>query len=120
MKNIRALLLALLLTGPMACPSVTAALAPDWSAWRGPTADGQAAAGQTVPTKWSETENVVWRAPIRGREKGDKDFFASPAMAGTLVYATSLSGVTSVFEATPQHYKLRHPDPHGKKAGIGK
>src|SRR5262245_2610700 len=28
----------------------------DWPAWRGPTRDGIAAAGQNPPTQWSETE----------------------------------------------------------------
>ena len=41
-----------------------------------------------------------------GGRRSTRIFFASPVMAGTLVYATSLRGMTSVFEATPQHYKL--------------
>ncbi len=57
-----------------------AAASGDWPAWRGPTADGQAAAGQTVPVKWSETENVIWRAPIRGRGH------SSPTVVGNRVY----------------------------------
>lgn len=52
----------------------------DWPAWRGPTADGQAAPGQKVPTRWSETERVLWRAPIRGRG------FSSPTVVGNRIY----------------------------------
>ncbi|MBI4625384.1 MAG: hypothetical protein HY736_19465 [Verrucomicrobia bacterium] len=37
-------------------------------------------------------------------------------LAGPLVYATSLSGVTSVFEATPQHYKLIAQNQLGNEA----
>lgn len=55
----------------------------DWPAWRGPTRDGHAAAGQTPPLKWSETENVVWRTPIRGRGHG------SPTVVGDRVYVAT-------------------------------
>ncbi len=71
-----ALLLAALLT-PL---SAAAAAGNDWPAWRGPTGDGHAAAGQNVPVKWSETENVVWRTPIRGRGH------SSPTVVGNRVY----------------------------------
>ncbi|WP_202921285.1 PQQ-binding-like beta-propeller repeat protein [Anatilimnocola aggregata] len=37
-----------------------------WNQYRGPNADGTSAA-TGLPTKWSETENVKWRAPIRGK-----------------------------------------------------
>lgn len=56
------------------------AAASDWPGWRGPTADGQADARQTVPVKWSETENVVWCAPVRGRGHG------SPTVVGDRIY----------------------------------
>jgi outer membrane protein assembly factor BamB len=55
----------------------------DWPAWRGPTRDGQAAPDQKVPEKWSETENVIWRAPIRGRGH------SSPIVVGDRVYLTT-------------------------------
>ncbi len=44
--------------------------AADWPAWRGPTGDGHAAAGQKLPVKWSESENVLWKAEVRGRGHG--------------------------------------------------
>jgi outer membrane protein assembly factor BamB len=55
----------------------------DWPGWRGPTHDGQAPAGQKPPTTWSETEKVVWRAPIRGRGH------SSPTVVGNRVYLTT-------------------------------
>lgn len=55
-------------------------LANDWPAWRGPTRDGQAAPGQNLPVKWSETEHVVWKAEVRGRGHG------SPIVVGDLVF----------------------------------
>lgn len=70
--------LALTLTSARAATGVG-----DWPGWRGPTADGHAAAGQTVPVKWSETENVIWRAPIRGRGH------SSPTVVGNRVYVAT-------------------------------
>ena len=54
--------------------------AKDWPAWRGPTRDGIAASGQTPPTQWSETENVLWKVPIPGRGHG------SPTVVGDRIY----------------------------------
>ena len=54
--------------------------AADWPAWRGPTRDGIAAPGQTPPVHWSETNNVLWKAPIPGRGHG------SPTVVGDRVY----------------------------------
>lgn len=72
----------------IATHSVRAAPAPDWPAWRGPTNDGHAAAGQTVPVKWSESEKVIWRAPIRGRGH------SSPSIAGPRIYLTTADPAT--------------------------
>lgn len=56
----------------------------DWPAWRGPSGDGIAAAGQNPPLQWSETENVVWKSPIPGRGH------SSPTVVGNEIYlATS-------------------------------
>jgi outer membrane protein assembly factor BamB len=55
--------------------------------------------GQAVCWK-SDTGDEVWR------EKVDRDFYASPVMVGSLVYVTNVRGVTSVFEATPQSFKM--------------
>lgn len=38
----------------------------DWPWWRGPDRNG-VAEGQSLPTEWSETENVVWKVPVPGR-----------------------------------------------------
>jgi outer membrane protein assembly factor BamB len=57
-----------------------AAASADWPAWRGPTQDGHAAAGQNAPLKWSETSNVLWRATVRGKGHG------SPTVVGDRVY----------------------------------
>lgn len=52
----------------------------DWPAWRGPTRDGHAAAGQKVPVQWNETQNIVWRTPVKGKGHG------SPTVVGDRIY----------------------------------
>ena len=42
------------------------ALAGDWPQWRGPQDNGVAEPGN-YPVKWSETENVLWKAPLPGK-----------------------------------------------------
>lgn len=42
----------------------------DWPWWRGPSHDGHADPRQSPPQKWSETENVVWKATLPGRGHG--------------------------------------------------
>src|SRR6185436_10005330 len=39
-----------------------------WPQWRGP--DGQGISTETnLPTEWSTTRNVVWKAPIDGKDR---------------------------------------------------
>ena len=81
---LRVALITLLAGASLVARAAAVAAAPgDWPGWRGPTGDGQAAAGQTAPVRWSETENVIWRAPIRGRGH------SSPTIAGNRVYLTT-------------------------------
>ena len=42
-----------------------AARAEHWPGWRGPDSNG-AAAGENYPTKWSQTEAVLWKVPLPG------------------------------------------------------
>ncbi len=42
----------------------------DWPWWRGPSFNGVASSGQTPPVSWSESQNVVWKAPVPGRGHG--------------------------------------------------
>lgn len=79
MTSIRALGFAFLIFGSALIVQAAATTA-DWPAWRGPTRDGHATPGQTVPLKWSETEKVVWRAPIRGKGHG------TPTIVGDRIY----------------------------------
>ena len=61
--------------------------AADWPWWRGPERNGHAAADQSLPLKWSESENVLWKTPVPGRGHG------SPIVVGERVYLTAADEV---------------------------
>lgn len=70
--------LILLLLGPLSQLSAS-----DWPRWRKPTGDGHADPAQKVPEKWSESEKIVWRAPLRGRGH------SSPTVAGNRIFLSA-------------------------------
>lgn len=57
--------------------------ADDWTQWRGPTGNNHAAAGNSIPTEWSETKNVLWKAPVPGRGH------SSPVVIGDRIILTT-------------------------------
>lgn len=54
----------------------------DWPWWRGPYLDGKSR-DRAAPTKWSRTENVVWKASVPGRGH------ASPIVLGKRVFLST-------------------------------
>ena len=56
--------------------------AEDWTEFRGPGGQGQSNA-TSLPTKWSETEGIVWKVPIAG------DGWSSPVVANGRIYLTT-------------------------------
>ena len=62
---------------------ISTASAADWSQWRGPNHNNVAEAGQSIPTAWSETNNVVWKVDVSGRGH------SSPIVIGDLIVLTS-------------------------------
>ena len=52
----------------------------DWPWWRGPNHNGIASSGQKPPVRWTEEQNIVWKAPIPGRGH------ASPTIVGERIY----------------------------------
>jgi len=54
----------------------------DWPQFRGPTGDGHSPA-KNLPTRWSETENIVWKTPIH--DKG----WSSPVIRGDQIWMTT-------------------------------
>jgi outer membrane protein assembly factor BamB len=89
-----ALLLGLTATPPChAQPAKIAFGADDWPWWRGPDRNGHADPKQQIPLKWSETENVIWKATVPGRGHG------SPIVVGeqvVLATADEQAGTQSV------------------------
>lgn len=65
---------------PKADPVASQFTAGDWPWWRGPQRNGIADAQQKVPEKWSNAENVIWRAPLPGRGHG------SPTVVGEQIF----------------------------------
>jgi outer membrane protein assembly factor BamB len=68
--------------------SVAAAIpasAADWPRFRGPTGNG-VTNDTTIPLKWSDKENVVWRTELPGPGS------SSPIVIGDRVFLTSYSG----------------------------
>ena len=54
----------------------------NWAEFRGPQGSGISQA-KGLPTKWSETENIVWKTPIHG--KG----WSSPVVWGNQIWLTT-------------------------------
>jgi len=59
--------------------------AENWPHWRGPTASG-VSSELRLPERWSDTENVAWKAHLRGVG------ISSPIVWGDLVFVTSQAG----------------------------
>jgi outer membrane protein assembly factor BamB len=91
--NVRVLLVA-------ATSLATSLFAADWPAWRGPTGDGHAAAGQKLPVKWSENENLVWMAAVRGRGHGSPIVVGDQVLLATADVETEEQLVLSFDRAT--------------------
>jgi len=75
MRRTIMLILALLLPPALA-------LAEDWPQFRGPTGQGISEA-KNLPTKWSATENVVWKKEIPGQG------WSSPVLMSGKIYMTT-------------------------------
>jgi outer membrane protein assembly factor BamB len=63
----------------------TSTWAADWTRFRGPEGSG-ASNEQGLPTKWSATENIVWRTELPGPGT------SSPIVVNNRIYLTSYSG----------------------------
>ncbi|HUQ68558.1 MAG TPA: PQQ-binding-like beta-propeller repeat protein [Planctomycetaceae bacterium] len=64
--------------------------ADDWPGWRGPSGTGVANPQQSPPLVWSESQNVLWKAPVPGRGHG------SPTVVGDHVYLAAAETDTEV------------------------
>ncbi len=85
---------------PIAAPKSAAG---DWPWWRGPALDGTSA-DRGVVTKWSATDNVVWRVKVPGRGH------SSPIVCGDRVFLTAAA------DAPPRQLVLALDRKSGKQA----
>jgi len=69
----------------------------DWASFRGPTGDGISTASK-LPLKWSASENVAWKTPIKGQG------WSSPVLRSGVLYITN--AVAENTEAIQTSYKL--------------
>jgi outer membrane protein assembly factor BamB len=69
----------------MVLTASTAAAAEDWPQFRGPTGQGHSNE-RGLPLEWSESRNVVWKAPVPGAG------WSSPAIASGRVWITAAVG----------------------------
>jgi outer membrane protein assembly factor BamB len=69
-------------TVSLAVALVSAAHAANWPEFRGPTGQGTSTA-MALPTRWSQTQNIVWQFPVPGRG------WSSPILFNQRVYLTT-------------------------------
>src|SRR5262245_53497571 len=81
MPSNRTLISALLLS----VGSIAALHADNWPQWRGPGGKG-VSAERGLPDRWSPTENIAWKADLRGLGA------SSPIVWGDRVFVTSQIG----------------------------
>ena len=79
----------------------------DWPQFRGPNAQG--ISSETVPVKWSETENLKWSLDLPGPGS------SSPVISGDSVFVTSYSGEGESLERHLQRIDLRSGKPLWEK-----
>jgi outer membrane protein assembly factor BamB len=84
--------------GCLAATSAHSLAKEEWPRWRGPSANGHAGdADKSYPLKWSETENVAWKAEVPGRGH------STPVISGDQIWMTTAFEV----EADPEEAKKR-------------
>jgi outer membrane protein assembly factor BamB len=95
---------------------VTSVYGEDWPNWRGPSATG-VSPETGLPTQWSTTENVAWKAPVRGLG------ISSPIVWDDRVFVTSQVG-RGVVQPGPRLFQAgdasaQGETPLGSAAGAG-
>ena len=85
--------------------SFTAHAADSWPEWRGPNHQGNSSA-TNIPIEWSESKNVAWRTPIKGRG------WSTPVIAnGRIWVTTAIDKPASVEDAERRRKAASNPQP---------
>ena len=82
MQHMQPTRLGLLLAAGLTLLVTSQSQAENWPAWRGPRGDGSSLETQ-LPTRWSATENVVWKTAIAGLGH------SSPVLWGERLFLTT-------------------------------
>jgi outer membrane protein assembly factor BamB len=85
-----------------------AAAEENWPQWRGPSANGTANS-TNLPTNWSATENVVWKAELPHWSGG------TPVIWGDRIFVTSPSKPAVAAAAEPAGQSAATPLPNGQR-----
>ncbi len=83
------------------------ASAADWPEWRGPTHNGMASGD--APLKWSDSQNIKWRAAIPGRG------LSSPIVWGDKVFLTTAIPTTT---ASEEEFRGSGGPPSGRRRPL--
>ena len=89
--------------------SADAAASSNWAQWRGPDSQG-VSYDKNLPTEWSDTKNVLWKAELPG--KG----FSQPIIWGNKIFLTAdiEGGPAPATHKAPKHMlgdkEFTHPD----------
>lgn len=101
----------------LALPAASALAATDWPTWRGSSGTGSAPGAQP-PLKWSDTQNIKWKAPIPGLG------FSTPIVWQDRIYLLTAIETTEEDPAAKSAAAAPTPPPPPKegdaKAGEGK
>jgi outer membrane protein assembly factor BamB len=65
----------------------------DWPWWRGPHRNGIAAADQSPPLRWSDSQNVLWKSPLPGRGHGSVTVVGDQVVVATADEARQIQSV---------------------------
>src|SRR2546427_6143501 len=76
------------------CQLLSAADPGQWPKWRGPTDDGMSRTD--APLRWSDTENIKWKATIPGRGH------SSPVLWGDRIFVTTAVQTGAPADAAPR------------------
>ncbi|WDQ15489.1 PQQ-like beta-propeller repeat protein [Rhodopirellula sp. P2] len=76
------------------------AAAEDWNVFRGPSANGIAEAGTSVPTEWSREKNIAFRTELPGQG------WSSPVIANGRIYVSAAIPVDQQSDAKATEYEL--------------
>src|SRR5206468_1484084 len=99
-KSLGCLLMGALLSGG---DFKIARAASNWPQWRGPEGQGHAV-GKGYPSKWSETEGVIWKTPLPGRG------WSSPVVWGSQIWLTMALEVPAAPEKAQERLKANTND----------